>query len=90
MNNSLSIFRFALFASLSLPTFAETNAWIAADAGNASVAENWSLGRIPAATDDILVDGDLSIAALTWDVDGANGLPDTVASWTPRPLPRRR
>lgn len=69
-----------LFAA-SFAANAATNIWIAAADGNASDALNWSLERIPAATDDILLDGDISIAALTWNA-GTDDLPDTVASWT--------
>lgn len=59
---------------------ADKNVWIAPASGDASVAANWSQGRVPVATDDILL-GIFSGANLTWD-GGVNGLPDTVASWT--------
>ena len=57
----------------------DTNVWKAAEAGNASSAENWSLGA-PTASQVILLDTN-SAAAMTWDFDGVNGLPDTVAGW---------
>ena len=56
------------------------NTWIASADGNASVADNWSLGRVPQATDRILVDGRYSQASMVWDA-GVNGLPTTVAEW---------
>jgi hypothetical protein len=56
------------------------NVWIAPEAGNASDAANWS-GGVPSATDNIFL-GIFSNADMTWDVDGINDLPDTVASWT--------
>lgn len=59
---------------------APTNAWIAAEAGNASVAANWSLGHVPTAAEDILLTG-FSVADMTWDA-GVNGLSTNVASWT--------
>ncbi|MDA3798553.1 MAG: hypothetical protein PF692_05675 [Kiritimatiellae bacterium] len=59
----------------------DKNAWIASSAGNASVAANWSQGHVPNASDDILLDV-YSIADMTWDVDGVNGLTNVVASWT--------
>ncbi len=60
---------------------ADKNCWIATTAGNASVAANWSQNRVPNASDAILLDL-FSTANMTWDVDGVNGLSDTVASWT--------
>ena len=60
---------------------ADKNCWIAATAGNASAASNWSQNRAPNGSDDILLDV-FSTANMTWDVNGVNGLPDTVASWT--------
>ncbi|NLE41646.1 MAG: DUF2341 domain-containing protein, partial [Lentisphaerae bacterium] len=57
------------------------NTWVAAAAGKASVAQNWSEGRVPNSTDNILLDGRFSTAAMEWD-GGVNGLSDTVASWT--------
>ena len=64
-----------------LPAPTDKNTWVAAADGLASVAANWSLGRVPAATDDILLDGDFSNAQLTWD-GATEGVPSTVASWT--------
>lgn len=58
---------------------ATTNVWQAASAGNASDAANWSLG-LPSSAQVIRLDG-TSVAAMTWNHDGANGLPDTVAGW---------
>ena len=57
------------------------NTWVAAAAGKASTVQNWSEGRVPNSTENILLDGRFSTAAMEWDA-GVNGLPDTVASWT--------
>lgn len=57
---------------------AGTNVWLGS--GNASVAANWSLNRVPSASDNILLDSD-SLGAMNWDA-GVNGLSATVASWT--------
>lgn len=57
------------------------NTWIAEADGNASVAANWSEGRVPTVSDNILVDGRYSTASMTYDA-GVNGLSATVASWT--------
>lgn len=64
---------------------ADKNVWIATPEsdGLASTAANWSRGRVPNATDDILVDGLYSNESMTWDA-GVNGLSDTVASWIQR------
>ena len=74
-----------LLGSPSLATMTITNAappsgnnvWIASSAGNASVASNWSLNRVPEAGDHILLGG-YSAANLTWDAAATN----VVASWT--------
>ena len=58
-----------------------TNTWVAAADGLASDASNWSEGRVPTLTDDILLDGDYSTANMTWDC-ATEGMTDTVASWT--------
>lgn len=52
--------------------------WIAPEAGKASVASNWSLGRVPNSSDNILFDGRFSKADCEWDADAVG----TVASWT--------
>ena len=57
------------------------NAWVAPVAGKASVASNWSEGRVPNSTDKVLFDGDISNADCEWD-GGVNGLATTVAEWT--------
>ena len=57
------------------------NTWVATTAGKASVGQNWSAGRVPNATDNILLDGRFSTAAMEWD-GGVNSLSATVASWT--------
>ena len=57
---------------------ADKNCWVGS--GNASVAANWTQG-VPKAGDNILL-GVFSSADMTWDVNGVNGLTDTVASWT--------
>ena len=61
---------------------ADANCWIASASGKASVAANWSLGRVPVATDIIVVDGefDPDQADLEWDA-GVNGVPTAVAGW---------
>ncbi len=56
------------------------NVWVASENGNASDPKNWSLGRVPISTDDILLDF-YSVAGMRWDA-GENGLPANVASWT--------
>lgn len=66
-------------ANLAAP--ADRNTWVAPEAGLASVASNWSYGRVPESTDDILLDGDYSQAPMTWDV-ASGTVPATVASWT--------
>ncbi len=53
------------------------NAWVATYDGNASSDANWSLGRAPVATDNILL-GAWSSRNLTWDAAATH----TVASWT--------
>ncbi len=58
------------------------NSWVASPEsdGLASTAANWSEGRVPVASDHILL-GVFSQKAMTWDA-GVNGLPAAVASWT--------
>ena len=71
-------------ATVAIANFAPpagTNTWVAVADGSASVASNWSLGRVPVATDDILLDGTFSTANLTWD-GTTEGMTDTVKSWT--------
>ena len=58
------------------------NTWVAATDGQASVAGNWSEGRVPNSSDNILFDGDLSNANCEWDGATLNGPSSTVASWT--------
>jgi len=53
------------------------NAWVATYDGNASSDANWSLGRAPVATDNILL-GAWSSRNLTWDAAATH----EVASWT--------
>ena len=67
-------------ASLTLLDYAippDYNVWVAAYDGNASSDANWSLGRAPVATDNILL-GAWSSRNLTWDAAASH----TVASWT--------
>ena len=61
---------------------AGANCWIATASGKASVAANWSLGRVPASTDIVVVDGEFASgqADLEWDA-GVNGVPTAVAGW---------
>lgn len=71
-------------ATVAIANFAPpagTNTWVAAADGLASDAANWSFGRVPVATDDILLDGTFSTANLTWD-GATEGMTDTVKSWT--------
>ena len=53
------------------------NVWVATYDGNASSDSNWSLGRAPVATDNILL-GAWSSRNLTWDAAATHA----VASWT--------
>lgn len=67
-------------ASLTLLDYAipsDYNVWVATYDGNASSDANWSLGRAPVATDNILL-GAWSSRNLTWDAAATH----TVASWT--------
>jgi len=56
---------------------APTNAFIGTSSGLASVSENWSLGRVPSAADDILFSPAYARRDLIWDALA----PRTVASW---------
>ncbi|MBQ6136353.1 MAG: hypothetical protein IJI73_03175 [Kiritimatiellae bacterium] len=56
----------------------EYNTWIATSDGLASVGSNWSAGRAPLASDNVLFDGDVSTANCEWD----SAASATVASWT--------
>ena len=60
---------------------ADKNVWLPTNGNLASTAANWSLGHVPTATDDVLLDGGFSKENMTWD-GGENGLGDTVKSWT--------
>ena len=67
-------------ASITLLDFAIPagyNVWVATYDGNASSDANWSLGRAPVETDNILL-GAWSSRNLTWDAAASH----TVASWT--------
>lgn len=57
---------------------APTNAFTGALSSLASVPENWSLGRVPAAGDDILFSAAFARVPLIWDAQA----PTTIASWT--------
>ncbi|MCL1909730.1 MAG: DUF2341 domain-containing protein [Kiritimatiellaeota bacterium] len=60
------------------------NTWVAPPDGDglASTPANWSFGHAPLAGENVLL-GVYSGEAMVWDCDGgANGLSDTVASWT--------
>ena len=52
------------------------NVWVAESDGNASLDSNWSLGRAPISTDNILFDGRFSTARCIWDASASQ----TVAS----------
>ena len=56
------------------------NTWIAAEAGKASVAANWSAGAVPQSGDNVRFDGRFSSADCEWDA-GVNGLSSSVGSW---------
>ena len=56
------------------------NTWSATADGLASNPGNWSLGRAPIASDNVLFDGNFSSANCEWDADATS----TVASWTQR------
>lgn len=60
---------------------ADKNVWVSEGDTLASTASNWSLGRVPTASDDVLIAGSFSCVDLVWD-GGENGLGDTVKSWT--------
>ena len=60
---------------------ADKNVWIPTDGNLASTVANWSLGRVPTASDDVLIDGGFGKDDMIWD-GGENGLGDTVKSWT--------
>ena len=78
----------AMTAALSVR--AETKTWVAVLAegeteASAAVAANWDPAGIPAATDDIVLDGDRSNAPMVWTVTATgDSAPATVASWTQR------
>ena len=62
-----------------IPT--DKNVWMPTNGNLASTAANWSLGRVPTATDDVLLDGGYANEDMVWD-GGENGLGDAVKSWT--------
>ncbi len=78
----------AMTAALSVR--AETKTWVAVLAegeteASAAVAANWDPAGIPAATDDIVLDGDRSNVPMVWTVAATgDSAPATVASWTQR------
>jgi len=49
-----------------------TNTWIAAEAGNASVDGNWSLGHAPTTGEDVVFDG-TSVNNCSWNVTASIG-----------------
>ncbi len=60
---------------------ADYNIWISQElTGDASDANGWSFGRVPAATDKIWLSGYSPCTSLVWNA-GVNGLSDTVAEW---------
>ena len=69
---------------------AGTKTWVAELAegeteASAAVAANWDPAGIPAATDDIVLDGDRSNVPLVWTVAATgDSAPTNVASWTQR------
>lgn len=81
MKNALSTSLVSFFFLFLGFGFSEPLVWVAETDGNASDAANWDAGRIPTAEDDIILRGEASQAAMSWNA-GVNGLPDTVASWT--------
>ena len=65
--------------SIAKLTFDDTkNTWIAAEAGSATNAANWSFGHAPLATEHVLFDGRFSNADCEWPVEATH----TVAAWT--------
>ncbi len=64
-------------ANMDLPYEEGVNIWMGS--GSASDAANWSLGRIPVATDVIRL-GEFSPDNMVWDAPN-NGLPTEVAGW---------
>lgn len=63
-------------ANLTLPD--DGNTWIAAVAGRASDAANWSFGHAPRADEHVLFDGRFSSADCEWDAAATH----EVAAWT--------
>ena len=57
---------------------ATKNTWIAAEAGSATNAANWSFGHAPLATEHVLFDGRFSNADCEWDEAATH----EVAAWT--------
>lgn len=60
------------------------NTWVAGADGLASDPSNWSEGRVPSTSDNVLFDGNFSKANCEWDSETENGPSSTVASWTQR------
>ena len=61
-----------------LTLYADRNTWIAAEAGSATNALNWSFRRVPIATDHVLFDGRFSNADCEWPAEATH----EVAAWT--------
>ncbi len=59
-----------------------TNIWLGISDTSASTGANWSANRVPVASDHIVLDERSGNAPLVWDATPANGLTQTVASWT--------
>ena len=57
---------------------ATKNTWIAAEAGSATNAANWSFGHVPQANEHVLFDGRFSNADCEWDEDATH----EVVAWT--------
>ena len=75
---SLGAFAALMACMATTPAFADDNTWIATADGLASVGSNWSKGRAPNSSDNVLFDGDRSTANCEWD----SAASATVASWT--------
>ncbi len=75
---SLGAFAALMVCMATTPAFADDNTWIATADGLASVGSNWSAGRAPISSDNVIFDGGSSTANCEWDAAAT----DTVASWT--------
>ena len=75
---SLGAFAALMVCMATTLAFADDNTWIATADGLASVGSNWSKGRAPISSDNVIFDGGSSTANCEWD----SAASATVASWT--------